>query len=821
MYLSRNASRARLREAQHARDNRAEIRKAWRRGEMTRRELIKWGAFTASGALAFKNGLSPYAPSAFAADVPTGTPPTPLFGVPPFSQPMPRLALQSPLDVKPTADPDLAMLTDLQDDALFRQENLYGFKRTSWHTEFSQWRDANPGAPTSANPFRNQRTNRGPFEGRAPGEFFAHQLWQTYFPKKAYIMNWGQLDDVGPGGQGLGFYMQNGVPVGMPAQHQNSVWSYAAGGEPGRGALPPPLIKMRYGEPVIARIYNNTPVDPHDNNGFGHNETSPHFHNAHNGGSSDGAANCHFFPGTFYDFHWTASLARADGELKGSPEAAGLDPALNIKFGNRKASGPDDGTGRVKTPGDWREIQGSMWFHDHRFFFTAENVYKGNAGVINMYSGLDRGHESLDDGVNLMLPSGDILPWGNIDFDINLMISDFATDPDGQLFFDIFNTDGFLGDQMLVNFAYKPYFEVIPRKYRLRTLNACMSRFLKLALVTVSGDRIPFQFIANDGNLVRKPFEMRELDYQGTGERYDIVVDFSGLRPGDKVYLVNLAEHDDGRGPDGRVGPRAALRGRSDDPAVGAVMEFRVTDQVESVDDPDRVHLSTGADTSVVKTKLTQNIPIIEPVRHRHIEWRRGGGDDPELCQNGRDETIPPCQEFAEAFPWSVRVNGEDSHTLNANRISALIPVPGQTEHWTYENGGGGWDHPIHLHYEEGVTMNRGGDSINRTERNVRKDVWRLREGGSVTFQVTFGEFAGSYVSHCHNTVHEDFAMLMRFQTLGGDNEVFLASTPTPMPSEDGVTFRDPEIIPEADPRNLEFFIDNATRTVKALKRDA
>jgi hypothetical protein len=33
-------------------------------GEISRRELLKWGLFTASGALALKHGLSPYAKSA-------------------------------------------------------------------------------------------------------------------------------------------------------------------------------------------------------------------------------------------------------------------------------------------------------------------------------------------------------------------------------------------------------------------------------------------------------------------------------------------------------------------------------------------------------------------------------------------------------------------------------------------------------------------------------------------------------------------------------------------------------------------------------------
>ena len=61
--------------------------------------------------------------------------------------------------------------------------------------------------------------------------------------------------------------------------------------------LPPPLIKARYGEPVLMRIYNNMPMLRTQNNGgFGRNETQLHFHNAHNGAESDGAANVAPFP---------------------------------------------------------------------------------------------------------------------------------------------------------------------------------------------------------------------------------------------------------------------------------------------------------------------------------------------------------------------------------------------------------------------------------------------------------------------------------------------------------------------------------------------
>ena len=38
----------------------------------------------------------------------------------------------------------------------------------------------------------------------------------------------------------------------------------------------------------------------------------------------------------------------------------------------------------MQVPGDFREIQGTMWLHDHRFSFTASNIYKGSFGMINI-----------------------------------------------------------------------------------------------------------------------------------------------------------------------------------------------------------------------------------------------------------------------------------------------------------------------------------------------------------------------------------------------------------------------------------------------------
>lgn len=72
-FLPRNASKARLREAENARKNRAEIVRAFSQGKVSRRDLIKWGLITTAGTLAPISGLSPFAQSVYAdSNIPTG-----------------------------------------------------------------------------------------------------------------------------------------------------------------------------------------------------------------------------------------------------------------------------------------------------------------------------------------------------------------------------------------------------------------------------------------------------------------------------------------------------------------------------------------------------------------------------------------------------------------------------------------------------------------------------------------------------------------------------------------------------------------------------
>src|SRR5262250_1915905 len=257
-YLSSKASRIRQREAQNARNNRAEIVRALSIGQITRRDLYKWGLLTSTGVIVLKNGLSPLAPSAFAdGGVPTGTPPSPLFGAQKFTQRLNRLALQRPQPltrIPHDANPnnDTARWPAAAGEVLPVSGAPKDAKRLSYHDDFSN---------NSGNrDFINPTTGVGPIEGRAPTDpktglaFFAHQRWDEFFPKVGYVMSWTQCqqpkDD--PAGIGTKFHPS------FPAQAPNSVWTYATGNSPGEGTLPPMLIQARYAEPIINRVYNQT-----------------------------------------------------------------------------------------------------------------------------------------------------------------------------------------------------------------------------------------------------------------------------------------------------------------------------------------------------------------------------------------------------------------------------------------------------------------------------------------------------------------------------------------------------------------------------------
>ncbi len=175
-------------------------------------------------------------------------------------------------------------------------------------------------------------------------------------------------------------------------------------------------------------------------------------------------------------------------------------------------------------------------------------------------------------------------------------VADKAWDNNGQLKFNIFNTDGYLGDRITVNWVYKPYVDVRARRYRFRILNGSVSRYYKIAIVDEAGKIVPSYMIANDGNIMQHavPFPnsasaQGAWPEQGIAERYDMIVDFKGMA-GKKLYLVNLLEHVDGKGPNKVIALSDVLSGKyradgnNGDPGVGKFLEFRVQELLSGTD---------------------------------------------------------------------------------------------------------------------------------------------------------------------------------------------------------------------------------------------
>ena len=489
-----------------------------------------------------------------------------------------------------------------------------------------------------------------PYEGRTR----THQAYSQFPAQKLYEVHQQQV--------------QVSVHPQLPTQ---TLWSF-------NGSVPGPTYVARYGEPILVRNYNNLPPN---NGGFGIQSVSTHLHNGHTPSESDGFP-CDFFAvGQYYDQHYP-----------------------NVLAGFSSTNPPN---------GDIREALSTLWYHDHRVDFTAQNVYKGLAGFYLLFNQFDTGNEST----GFRLPQ-----YPN--FDIPMIFGDRNFDPQsGLLTFDLANRDGILGDKFLVNGKIQPYFNVTRRRYRFRWLNGGPSRFYQFYLTNPNNlsQVNRFWVISNDGNLLPNPVQVSSLRI-AVAERMDVIVDFSAFPAGTILRLENRLEQCDGAGPSDNI--VSAGQGNQ-------VLEFRV------VSDP----VTDGS---------------VDPATNPHFY------DVPPRT------TVQQCRQFK-----FDRRNGQwviNDKFFDCNEVRFKVKR-NTAEQWNLE-GGFNWQHPVHIHFEEFQIISRNRNTPTAIERG-RKDVVRLGENDDVELFFRFRDFVGRYPMHCHNTIHEDHAMMLRFDIddTGNSNE--------------------------------------------------
>jgi FtsP/CotA-like multicopper oxidase with cupredoxin domain len=163
-----------------------------------------------------------------------------------------------------------------------------------------------------------------------------------------------------------------------------------------------------------------------------------------------------------------------------------------------------------------RQPAATLWYHPHPDGRTADQVYRGLAGMFIIDD---------DQAARLALPHR----YG-VD-DIPVIIQDKLFQSDGQLQLSprgISNV-GLLGDTILVNGTPSPYRTVTTRRIRLRLLNASNARVYNLGF----SDNRDFALIGTDGGLLRAPVPLTRVQL-APGERAEIVVT---MRPGEHVAL--------------------------------------------------------------------------------------------------------------------------------------------------------------------------------------------------------------------------------------------------------------------------------------------
>ncbi len=627
-----------------AQRNRQEIVKA----KLDRREMMRLGLLTAGGALIAKAGLSS---RAFGQAAPTLTDPdATLRRVPasppirPWVQPMPRLPVLAPVapESMEYGCPDGTTPIDGATKRIPHQYCAYTPPPP----------DAPPGTvgtygPSLANPTYNF----------APQKFYELEMKESYL----------QLH---PDYAKTRFFAFN--------EH-----------------VPGPLIRAKYGEPVMVRYKNKLPSVKTPQN-YGISEMTTHLHNGHTPSESDGN------PVNYFN-----SI--------NDPNAVNPYGFKDQHYPNVLAGFRDPQYGPTGNP---NEALGSLWYHDHHLDFTAQNVYKGMFGCYNLFDSLDTGVR----GTGLKLPAED--------YDIPIFFHDALFDSTCQTVFDLFNLDGILGDRFLANGAIQPFLNVEKRRYRFRLYAPGPSRWWEWSLWDGT-NFLPFWQISTDGNLLPNAVQVTSVRI-AVAERVDIIVDFSKIK-GSRLYFVNRAEQINGRGPTGKtLSPgtpvlqvnligNVVTNDESADPSIGAVGNVGM--KLRDLPDMDFAALQAKA------AKL--------PIRTWRFERGSGG--------------------------WMV--NGK---FFDENVVNASIPM-GSEEVWVIQNPGGSWRHPVHIHYEEHRMLTRNGAPVKpATQLNgaidyARRDVINLQTNDETRLFMRFRDMRGRYVMHCHNVVHEDHAMMVRW----------------------------------------------------------
>lgn len=383
---------------------------------------------------------------------------------------------------------------------------------------------------------------------------------------------------------------------------------------------------------------------------------------------------------------------------------------------------------------------GTYWFHPHPHGRTGPQVYNGLAGMLIV---TDNEEEKLN------LPTGE--------FDIPVVIQDREFDEENQLIYlDRGRMDrmmGFLGNRILIN--GKPEQNLSLKAgcaYRLRLLNGSNSRFYKLAW----SDGTPVTIIGKDGSLLDKPKNMSYV-MLGVAERMDLWVDLKDKPVGTEIIMKSL-------------------------PFSAGMMNMGMMGGMSS-------SIPLGSEYTIMKIALDEK-----------------GTNNYELPANlaafnkiNPSEAINPNNPrsfkfFMQRMQWTINgrtwettgVTDEETVKLNTTEIWELINSSGGMMGNGGMMGGKGMmgnkgmmggmmqmPHPIHIHQVQFNILERDVSGMDSSVWKSVKDGfidegWQdtvlLMPGMKIKIIMSFKDFKGLFLYHCHNLEHEDMGMMRNYK---------------------------------------------------------
>ncbi|GAB7338390.1 hypothetical protein MBLNU457_4685t1 [Dothideomycetes sp. NU457] len=358
----------------------------------------------------------------------------------------------------------------------------------------------------------------------------------------------------------------------------------------------------------------------------------------------------------------------------------------------------------------------AMWYHDHADHITANNAYNGLGGIWIIY-------DSEEDSLGLP----------NDNYDIVLAFQDRTYDDSGNLTFPVGEYLNQFGDVNEVNGQPWPFFNVEPRKYRLRLFDLSLSRPWDIYIADDQGNWIEFPVIASDCGLFGSPVYTKDIQ-MAPAERYEIVFDFAPYA-GKNLTMGNY----EGSGPNSAAAEgQAPVYGNTD-----KMMQFNVGNHVS--------------------------------------DWSRNG--DVPSTLNPAIQWPEATNEVAHTFNFQIggdnhwTINGVDYDDVN-NRVLAR-PQQGSTEMWEVVYAGGPGIHPVHVHLVSFQIVERTGGSrgLLPYESAGLKDVVNLEPGESAKIRAVYGPWNGLYMFHCHNLIHEDSMMMAVFNVSQLENQGYNVTT--------------------------------------------